>query len=184
MSGVYVEYKGLDTSFNPGLSSTSSLVNALEQYNSHRNYKKFRFGDSGSLMLVRRLTSIAQTMQVKRVGYCGMMLPVLEDCVLAERWTERRLNSTMLMALSAVCGVGIDTMPLPNTAYAKPMLIQAIIEDVIALASKWDKPLSCRIFIAPDTEDCGLTKFASPHLCNCRVYDFWGVCFIRCLFGT
>ena len=26
-------------------------------------------------------------------------------------------------------------MPLPNTAYAKPMLIQAIIEDVIALAS-------------------------------------------------
>lgn len=90
----------------------SSLVNALEQYNSHRNYKKFRFGDSGSLMLVRRLTSIAQTMQVKRVGYCGMMLPVLEDCVLAERWTERRLNSTMLMALvgmergfHVVCGV-------------------------------------------------------------------------------
>ena len=26
-------------------------------------------------------------------------------------------------------------MPLPNTVYAKPTLIQAIIEDVIALAS-------------------------------------------------
>lgn len=60
-------------------------------------------------MLVRRLTSIAQTMQVKRVGYCGMMLPVLEDCVLAERWTERRLNSTMLMALVGV-GSGFDVV--------------------------------------------------------------------------
>ena len=42
------------------------------------------------------------------------MLPVLEDNVVALRAAEGQLSITDLLSYSAVCGVGLDTVPLPG----------------------------------------------------------------------
>ena len=80
-------------------------------------------------------------------------------------------------------------MPLPNTVYAKPKLIQAIIEDVIALAS-------VEMIIDVHGVEMGQTSFVS-YLYRSRYGRLWAyeVCksaslqlscirFFLCLFDT
>ena len=45
-------------------------------------------------------------------GYCGLMLPVMEDLVLAARAAESPPAFTLrdLLTFSSVCGVGLDTV--------------------------------------------------------------------------
>ena len=42
------------------------------------------------------------------------MLPVLEDETLGSRVAEKGISVTALLAYSAVCGTGLDTIPLPG----------------------------------------------------------------------
>ena len=42
------------------------------------------------------------------------MLPLLEDSVLARRAAERPMSLHELLLYSAVCGTGLDTIPLPG----------------------------------------------------------------------
>src|SRR5438132_8221161 len=73
-----------------------------------------KIGSSGTLTAAATITSALHAIQVKRAGYSGLMLPVLEDAVLAERWGEGALTLDALLAYSAVCGTGLDTIPLPG----------------------------------------------------------------------
>ena len=41
-------------------------------------------------------------------------MPVLEDTRLAQLWAEGALSMDQLLAYSAVCGTGLDTIPLPG----------------------------------------------------------------------
>jgi hypothetical protein len=45
------------------------------------------FGSSGTMTAARVITQAVQSVPVKRTGYSGLMVPVLEDSVLARRWT-------------------------------------------------------------------------------------------------
>ena len=47
-------------------------------------------------------------------GYCGLMLPVLEDPVLAQRAGEGRYSVRDLLLYSSVCGTGLDVVPVPG----------------------------------------------------------------------
>jgi len=69
------KYLGIDTSINPALSQDGSVAYAFESLLG----KEFRFGGAGTLGVARALTSAVKDVQVKRVGYCGLMLPILED---------------------------------------------------------------------------------------------------------
>lgn len=53
---------------------------------------------------------------VKLIGYNGLMLPVMEDLILAERAAQVPPSFTMrdLLTFSSVCGVGLDTVPVPG----------------------------------------------------------------------
>src|SRR5438874_13083928 len=72
------------------------------------------FGLSGTLTAAATLTAAIRDVKVKQTGYNGLMLPVLEDARLAERWSEGRVSVDALLAYSAVCGPGLDTIPLPG----------------------------------------------------------------------
>jgi uncharacterized protein (UPF0210 family) len=72
------------------------------------------FGVSGTMTAAAIITRAVQAAPVKRVGYSGLMVPVLEDNVLARRWAERAYNIDSLLAYSAVCAGGLDTVPLPG----------------------------------------------------------------------
>src|SRR5437762_13718346 len=58
------------------------------------------------------ITDVLKSLRVKTCGYSGLMLPVLEDPVLAQRATEGRFSVRELLLYSSVCGTGLDVVPL------------------------------------------------------------------------
>ena len=67
--------------------------------------------------------------------------------MLAQGWSERNYNIDSLVAYSAVCGAGLDTIPLPGDVSQQQL--ERIIGDVASLALKWHKPLAARLIPAP-----------------------------------
>ncbi|HEX8730899.1 MAG TPA: DUF711 family protein [Ktedonobacterales bacterium] len=129
-----------------------------------------RFGAPGTLALAATLTAAirgAAAEVAPACGYCGLMLPVLEDATLGQRGAEGLLSVTSLLAYSAVCGTGLDTTPLPGDA---PLpAVAALLADVAALAWRLRKPLSARLFLTPGARAGDMTSFTSPYLTNTRV---------------
>lgn len=156
---------GIDASLNPGLSTSGSVARAMElALGGDRP-----FGASGTLAVAATVTAVLKSLPVQTVGYSGLMLPVLEDTTLAGRAGEDRptYGITELLAYSAVCGVGLDTVPIPGDSSVDD--IAALLTDVAALAVKWDKPLSCRLFPVPGLAAGDMTAFDSPYLVNTKV---------------
>ena len=72
------------------------------------------------------------------------MLPVLEDVGLGKRSEAGYFNLDSLLLYSAVCGTGLDTIPIPGDVSISQ--IAAILTDVAALSTQLTKPLSVRLF--------------------------------------
>jgi uncharacterized protein len=92
------------------------------------------------------------------------MLPVLEDSVLAQRSGEGAVSIDALLAYSAVCGTGLDTVPLPGEITAEQL--ERILTDVASLAYKWNKPLSARLLPVAGKKAGERTEFDDPFLVN------------------
>ncbi len=92
------------------------------------------------------------------------MLPVLEDALLGRRWEEGLVNVHQLLLYSAVCGTGLDTVPLPGNSSSES--IARLLLDVATLALRLQKPLSARLFPVPGKGVGEHTTFTSPYLTN------------------
>ena len=123
-----------------------------------------KIGSSGTLTAAATITSALHAIQVKRAGYSGLMLPVLEDAVLAERWGEGALTLDALLAYSAVCGTGLDTIPLPGDVTEAQLA--RIIGDMASLAVKLRKPLSARLQPVAGKKAGERSDFDDPFLVN------------------
>jgi uncharacterized protein (UPF0210 family) len=96
------------------------------------------------------------------------MLPVLEDSVLARRAGERPPSLPELLLFSAVCGTGLDTVPLPQDI-SEAELAGAYL-DVAALSLAMnDKPLTARLLPVPGAVAGDLTTYAFDYFFNTRV---------------
>ena len=115
------------------------------------------FGSSGTLSAAAVITEAERSISVRRIGYSGLMLPVLEDPVLAERWSEGTFDLDSLLAYSAVCGTGLDAIPLPGEISQQQL--ERIIGDMASLAFKWHKPLTARLIPAPGKKAGDQTDF-------------------------
>ncbi len=122
------------------------------------------FGSSGTLSATALITGVLRELHVDRVGYNGVMLPVLEDERLAQRWSEGRLTLDALLAYSAVCGTGLDTVPLPGDITEAQLA--RIIGDMASLAHKLRKPLTARLMPVAGKKAGDRTEFADPFLTN------------------
>jgi hypothetical protein len=127
-------------------------------------YTGAEFGSSGTLTAALVITTAVKAVPVKQVGYAGLMVPVLEDKRLAERWAEGSFNADDLLAYSAVCGTGLDAVPFPGDIGVEQMA--RIMGDVAALAWKWKKPLSVRLQPVQGRKPGEQTEFNSPYLFN------------------
>lgn len=128
------------------------------------------FGEPGTLALAATLTAAirgAAEEVAPRCGYCGLMLPILEDDTLGVRGENGLITVTSLLAYSAVCGTGLDTTPLPGDASLPA--VAALLADVASLAWRLRKPLSARLFLTPGARAGDMTNFASPYITNSRV---------------
>ena len=68
---------------------------------------------------------------------------------------------------SAVCGTGLDTIPLPGET--TPEEIAAVLLDLAALAQRLNKPLTARLMPVPGKQAGDLTSFDFPFFANSRV---------------
>jgi uncharacterized protein (UPF0210 family) len=95
------------------------------------------------------------------------MLPVLEDATLANRAADGTLTVKDLLLYSAVCGTGLDTLPLPGDA--TPQQIQALLLDLATLSVRLDKPLTGRLLPIPGKQAGDPTDFEFEYFSNSRV---------------
>ena len=152
-------FGGIDLS--PAPLGEDSIVSALELC----GYGPI--GSSGTVALVAALTSALKGTELPTCGYCGLMLPVLEDAMLGQRWEEGLLTTHELLLYSAVCGTGLDTLPLPGDTDST--VIARLLCDVATLALRLNKPLSARLFPVPGKKVGQRTEFTSPYLTNTLV---------------
>jgi uncharacterized protein (UPF0210 family) len=127
-----------------------------------------RFGSSGTLTAARIITAAVKAVPQKQIGYSGLMVPVMEDKLLAQRWAEGTYNIDSLLAYSSVCGTGLDTIPLPGDISLDQM--ERIYSDVASLATKWNKPLSARLQPIPGKKAGDRTEFEDPYLFNTTLH--------------
>jgi uncharacterized protein (UPF0210 family) len=153
------EYLGVDPT--PAPSGDVSIGAAIEAFTGAK------FGSSGTLTAASIITAAVKAVPEKQVGYSGLMVPVMEDKILAQRWAESTYNVDSLLAYSAVCGTGLDTIPLPGTISSEQM--ERIFGDVASLAKKWNKPLSARLQPIQDKNPGDQTDFQDPFLFNTRL---------------
>jgi uncharacterized protein len=152
-------FGGIDLS--PAPLGEDSIVSALEL----AGYGPI--GSAGTVALAAALTSALKGTGLPTCGYCGLMLPVLEDAVLGQRWEEGLVTTHELLLYSAVCGTGLDTLPLPGDTDLTQ--IAHLLCDVATLALRLDKPLSARLFPVPGKKAGQRTEFTSPYLTNTLV---------------
>jgi uncharacterized protein len=152
-------YMGIDLS--PAPLKDVSIGAAIE------NLTNQPFGSAGTLTAAATITSALRDIEVKKTGYSGLMLPILEDSRLAQRWGEGRLNLDSLLSYSAVCGTGLDTVPLPGDISQEQLSL--IIGDMASLAVKWHKPLSARLLPIQGKGPGDTTELDSPALVNTTI---------------
>jgi uncharacterized protein len=131
-------------------------------------YTGAKFGSSGTLTAALAITTAVKAVPVKQIGYSGLMVPVMEDKLLAQRWAEGSYHTDDLLAYSAVCGTGLDTLPLPGDVSTEQL--ERILGDVAALAWKWKKPLSARLQPVWGKKAGDKTEFGGQFLFNTTLH--------------
>jgi uncharacterized protein (UPF0210 family) len=158
-------YAGIDPT--PAPLGDVSIGRAIE------NFTGQPFGAGGTMTAAGVITRAVQSTPVKQVGYSGLMVPVLEDAVLTKRWEEGTYNIDSLLAYSAVCAGGLDTVPLPGDITEEQ--VARIMGDVASLAYKWRKPLAARLLPAPGKKAGDRTAFSDSRMANTTVPKLPGV---------
>jgi uncharacterized protein (UPF0210 family) len=147
-------YLGIDTSPAPG--PDTSIGEVIETISGAP------FGSTSTLRACANITDGLKHLQVKTCGYSGLMLPVVEDTVLAKRAAEGRYGVQELLLYSSVCGTGLDVVPVPGDSLTESLAL--VVGDVAALSAKYQKPLSARLFPIPGKNTGDAVTFDNPFL--------------------
>ena len=149
------QYDGIDASPAPGLDA--SIGQAIETYTGQP------FGNPSTLGACAMITDVLKSLDIKKCGYSGLMLPVIEDKVLAQRAAEQRYTVQELLLYSSVSGTGLDVVPIAGDT--PKTTIEGILTDVAALSLKYTaKALSVRLFPIPNKKAGEKVTFDNPYL--------------------
>jgi uncharacterized protein (UPF0210 family) len=155
------KFGGIDFSLAPFPDDAHSLGNAVEKMGIPR------IGLHGSLAAAAILTEAVDRADFPHTGFSGFMQPVLEDSVLAKRAAEGTLSVKDALLYSAVCGTGLDTVPLPGDTTSEQ--ITPLLLDLCALALRLDKPLTARLMPIPGKRAGDKTNFDFAFFAPSRV---------------
>ena len=156
-----VQFTGIDFSLAPFPDEANSLGTALERMG------VARAGAHGTLAAAAMLAAALDEVSFRRVGFSGLFLPQLEDRVLADRASEGVLTVKDLLMYSAVCGTGLDTIPLPGDISSDRLA--PLLLDLAALALRLDKPLTARLMPVPGKQAGDPTSFDFSFFANSKV---------------
>ena len=153
-------FKGFDFSLAPFPEDCCSLAGAMQTLG---------VGGVGQMGALAAGAILADTLDAgswPRAGFNGLMLPVLEDSVMAAA-TGAALTVKDLLLYSTVCGAGLDTVPLPGDASAAQL--SALLLDVAALAVRLGKPLTARLMPVPGKAAGEMTQYDFGYFANGQV---------------
>jgi uncharacterized protein (UPF0210 family) len=156
-------FGGLDFSLAPFPRDEDSIGSTLESMGVEA------CGLPGTAAASAILTSALGRAELPLTGFSGLFLPVLEDDRLARRAAEGDLRLEDLLLSSAVCGTGLDTVPLPGDTHAEDLLPWLL--DLGALAVRLDKPLTARLMPMPGLEAGDPLEFDFPFFAAGAVMD-------------
>jgi uncharacterized protein (UPF0210 family) len=159
--GLLVRFYGIDFSLAPFPDDAHSLGHAVEKMGIPK------IGSHGSLAAAAILTEAIDRANFPHTGFSGFMQPVLEDSILAQRAAEGKLTVKDALLYSAVCGTGLDTIPLPGDT--TPEQLAPLLLDLSALALRLDKPLTARLMPVPDKLAGDETSFSFGFFANSKV---------------
>lgn len=155
------QFSGFDSSAAPS-KDCASMVEVYQQLGVEY------FGASGTVEASALLTRVFKSIKgVELVGFSGLMLALTEDKGLAEGSINGNFDIRALLTYSAVCGIGLDTVPIPGDTPIEK--IAALMRDTGTMAYRLHKPLTVRVFPVPGLQAGDLTAFESDDLCNCAV---------------
>ncbi len=161
ITNYQLRFSGIDFTLAPFPEESRSIGTALERLGLPA------LGLHGSLAAAAFLVDTIDRAQYPKVGFNGLMLPVLEDWTLARRAAEGHLTVIDLLLYSAVCGTGLDTIPLPGDT--TPHQLAAVLLDLAALSARLGKPLTARLMPVPGKQAGEMTTFDFPFFANSRV---------------
>ena len=154
-------FNGIDFSLAPFPDDAHSLGGAVEKMGVPK------IGLHGSLAAAAILTEAVDRADFPHTGFSGFMQPILEDSVLAKRAAEGVLTVKDALLYSAVCGTGLDTVPLAGDLTAEEMT--PLLLDISALAMRLDKPLTARLMPIPGKRAGDAAEFDFGFFANSRV---------------
>ncbi|MDZ7630575.1 MAG: DUF711 family protein [Gemmatimonadaceae bacterium] len=156
---------GIDASLAPFPDGAQSVARLVERLGPDRT------GEGGTLFWTAFLTNVLKAAfarsGARMAGFNGVMYSVLEDDDLARSAELRALSIPQLLLNSAVCGCGIDMVPVPGDTTADE--IAALILDTAALSTILSKPLGVRVLPVPHASVGDRTAFNYDFLCDTRV---------------
>ncbi len=149
-----LRFAGIDLSPAPSLDA--SIAAPIEDLSGQP------FGGPRTLAACAAVTRGLRSTSLPACGYSGLMLPLLEDRILAQRAVEGRLDIQNLLLYSSVCGTGLDLIPVPGESAVGDLA--GTVLDMATLADRLEKPLAARLLPMPDKRPGDAVDFANPHL--------------------
>ncbi|UZR99361.1 DUF711 family protein [Chondrinema litorale] len=129
------DFLGIDSSIAPLFEGNSSLVQFIKEV-----YGSFDTAVLSDAFI--KITSFIKNNNPKPVGLCGLMLPCLEDFLLADEYKQGKFSLERNLFLSLHSGLGIDTYPIGTDE--SPEKVLNILQLLVGLSNKYNKPLSAR----------------------------------------
>jgi len=159
-----IAFKGFDFSLAPYPVDKCSFGKALESLGVSQ------IGSAGSITAAAILAGALDGGTWKKAGFNGLMMPILEDSILAERSSDGVLSIYDVLQYSSVCGTGLDTVPLPGDIETEKLM--ALLLDVAALALRLNKPLTARLMPIPNKKAGDKTDFDFSYFAKGSVLDY------------
>lgn len=158
-----IRFEGIDVSIATSVKPDESIAFAFEELGLGK------FGDVGTLAIAKIVTDTIRDLGIRKCGYSGLMLPILEDYGLAARNIDGTFNLTDLLLYSSVCGTGLDTVPLPGDISEEKLY--ALLLDIASISIKLDKPLSARLMPVPNRKAGEMTDYKFEYFANSKIMN-------------
>ena len=159
-----IAYRGTDWSLAPLPNCDETVAGLIECISGNP------IGSGGNLGTIARLTGCLKAPLAQGVigtGFNGVMLSVLEDDVLANRFRHRVTTVNDLLLYSSVCGCGLDMVPIAGDT--PEVCIAEYAMDTGALAYRLGKPLGVRFLPIAPLKAGQETSFNHDFVCNSAV---------------
>ncbi len=166
LAGSRITFKGFDFSPAPFPEDWCSLGGAAEKLGLEH------IGGTGSLGTIAIIADTLDRGKWRKAGFNGMMLPLLEDSILAKRAEEGLLSVKDLMLYAAMCGTGLDTIPLAGDVTVEQL--SCVLMDIGAMSARLSKPLTARLMPIPGKAAGDITGFDFAFFANSRILRLEG----------